>query len=273
MESALSCGICDLCKRGQYNMCSGMVYNGFMTTYQTHPGDLCHRLDPSISMDEGTLVQTLALGCQACLTGSVTPTSNVLIIGACPTAVSAGLCARAMGAKSVVIGGLSGKALEAVSRDFGFDTVTIDESRLFGEVLEAMYCKFHDWPDRVINCSISALTMNLAVMALQPSGICVLAECDSECASFNALDVLMKNIRLIPSFRSANMYPTALQLMKSGRAPMRQLIAGTFPMSHAEEAFCAALKESDEGLGKVIVNCADETGPEARKKPKSFQKS
>lgn len=269
MESALSCGICDLCKRGQYNMCCGMVYNGFLATHQTHPGDLCHRLYPSISMDEGTLVETLALGCQACLTGSVTPTSNVLIIGACPTAVSAGLCAKALGAKRVVIGGPSGKALEAASRDFGFDTVPIEENSLFGEVLEAMYCKFHDWPDRVINCSISALTMNLAVMALQPSGICVLAECGTECASFNALDVLMKNIRLIPSFRSANMYPTALQLMKSGRAPMHKFIAGTFPLSHAEEAFRTAQEESNEGLGKVIVNCADETGLEASQKQKT----
>ncbi|KAH8330336.1 hypothetical protein KR067_001290 [Drosophila pandora] len=269
MESALSCGICDLCKRGQYNMCCGMVYNGFLATHQTHPGDLCHRLYPSISMDEGTLVETLALGCQACLTGNVTPTSNVLIIGACPTAVSAGLCAKALGTKRVVIGGPSGKALEAASRDFGFDTVPIEENSMFGEVLEAMYCKFHDWPDRVINCSISALTMNLAVMALQPCGICVLAECGTECASFNALDVLMKNIRLIPSFRSANMYPTALQLMKSGRAPMHKFIAGTFPLSHAEEAFRTAQEESNEGLGKVIVNCADETGLEASQTQKT----
>ncbi|XP_016960976.1 uncharacterized protein LOC108031777 isoform X2 [Drosophila biarmipes] len=271
MESALSCGICDLCKQGQYNMCSGLVYNGFLSTYQTHPADLCHRLPPSISMEEGALTQTLALGCQACFKGNITPTSNVLILGSCPTAVAAGICANAIGAKRVAIAGCMAPALDVVAKDFGFQAVEFDSNALFGEVLEAIYSKFKDWPDCVINCSISAMTMNLAVMALQPCGVCVLAECDSECASFNALDVLMKNIRLVPSFRSANMYPTAIQLMRSGRAPMHKFIAATYPLSKAEEAFRAAQHESNIGLGKIIVNCADEVDIEENlgRRPKS----
>ncbi|KMZ02506.1 uncharacterized protein LOC6727385 isoform X1 [Drosophila simulans] len=258
MESALSCGICDLCKKGLYNMCSGLVYNGFLSTHQTHPADLCHRLPASISLEAGALTQTLALGCQACFKANVTPTSNVLILGACPTAVAAGICAKAIGAKRVAIAGCMAPALDVVARDFGFQAVEFDSNALFGEVLEAIYSKFRDWPDCVINCSISAMTMNLAVMALQPCGVCVLAECDSECASFNALDVLMKNIRLVPSFRSANMYPTALQLMQSGRAHMQKFITATYPLSKADEAFRAAQHESNIGLGKVIVNCAEE---------------
>ncbi|KAH8278393.1 hypothetical protein KR018_001553, partial [Drosophila ironensis] len=259
MESALSCGICELCKRGQYNLCSSLVYNGFLSSYQTHPADLCHRLDQSITMEEGSLVPTLALGCQACLTANIAPTSNVLVLGASPMGVSAGICAGAIGAKRVILGGRSGPALDAVTQQFGIETVPIDESHLMAEVLENVYCKFQDWPDRIINGSVSSLTMNLAVMALRPCGICVLAECDSECVSFNALDVLMKNIRMLPSFRCANMYSTALQLMRSGQAPMHRFITGTFPMSHAEAAFRLAQEESNQGLGKVIVNCADET--------------
>ncbi|KAI8044261.1 hypothetical protein M5D96_000412 [Drosophila gunungcola] len=258
VESALSCGICELCKQGLYNMCSSLVYNGFLSTYQTHPADLCHRLPPSISMEEGALTQTLALGCQACFKGNITPTSNVLILGSCPTAVAAGICAKAIGAKRVAIAGCMAPALDVVARDFGFQAVEFDSNALFGEVLEAIYSKFQDWPSCVINCSISAMTMNLAVMALQPCGVCVLAECDSECASFNALDVLMKNIRLVPSFRSANMYPTALQLMRSGRAPMHKFITTTYPLSRADEAFRTAQHESNIGLGKIIVNCAEE---------------
>uniref|UniRef100_A0A6P4EIC9 Uncharacterized protein LOC108042500 isoform X2 n=1 Tax=Drosophila rhopaloa TaxID=1041015 RepID=A0A6P4EIC9_DRORH len=264
MESALSCGICELCKQGLYNMCSGLVYNGFLSTFQTHPADLCHRLPPSISMEEGSLTQTLALGCQACFKGNITPTSNVLILGSCPTAVAAGICAKAIGAKRVAIAGCMAPALDVVARDFGFQAVEFDSNALFGEVLEAIYSKFQDWPSCVINCSISAMTMNLAVMALQPCGVCVLAECDSECASFNALDVLMKNIRLVPSFRSANMYPTALQLMRSGRALMHNFITSTYPLSRADEAFRTAQHESNIGLGKIIVNCAEEVDIEEK---------
>jgi len=84
MESALSCGICELCKQGQYNMCSGLVYNGFLSTYQTHPADLCHRLPPSISMEEGALLEPLSVGVHACKRAEVTLGSKVLILGAGP---------------------------------------------------------------------------------------------------------------------------------------------------------------------------------------------
>ncbi|XP_023174772.2 uncharacterized protein LOC111602075 isoform X3 [Drosophila hydei] len=101
IESALSCGICDYCKRGLYNICADLMYNGFLATHQTHPADLCHRLPDSISLEEGTLTQTLAMGCQACFKAEVSPTSNILIIGSSPTAVAAAMCAKAIGAQKV----------------------------------------------------------------------------------------------------------------------------------------------------------------------------
>lgn len=258
MESALSCGICDFCKEGYYNICPELVYNGFLATHQSHPADLCHRLPLSIGMEEGTMVQTLAMGCQACFKANITPTSNVLIIGSTPTTVSAALCAAAIGAKKITIAGTSDSSLQTINQDFGFNTIHFDPNALFGEVLEAIYSKFKEWPNSVINCAITPMTMNLAVMALQPCSVCVLAECESECASFNALDVLMKNIRLIPSFRSANMYPTAIQLMKSGRAPMQKFIAKTYPWCKMDEAFKSAQHESNIGLRKIVVNSTEE---------------
>lgn len=266
MESALSCGICDYCKQGLYNMCAGLVYNGFMATHQVHPADLCHRLPDSISMEEGALTQTLALGCQACFKANISPTSNVLIIGSCPTTVAAAMCATAIGAKQVAIASTMFSTLEMVSKEFGFTHIHFDANALFGEVLETIFCKFRAWPNVVINCAISAMTMNLCVMALQPCGVCVLAECESECASFNALDILMKNIRLIPSFRSTNMFPTALQLMKSGRAPMHKFISSSFTWDKLEDAFCCAQHESNVGLRKVIIT--NKTEKQKRKKSK-----
>ncbi|XP_002056538.3 uncharacterized protein [Drosophila virilis] len=259
MESALSCGVCDYCKRGLYNICADLVYNGFLATHQSHPADLCHRLPDNISMEEGTLTQTLAMGCQACFKANISPTSNVLIIGSTPTAVAAAMCASAIGARKVTIAGTMSSSLEMIRKEFGFNIIHFDTNALFGEVLEAVYSKFQEWPNCAINCAITPMTMNLTVMALQPCGVCVLAECESECASFNALDILMKNIRLIPSFRSANMYPTALQLMKSGRAPMHKFIAKTFSWSMIEDAFKSAQHESNVGLRKIIVNNIEET--------------
>jgi len=39
---------------------------------------------------------------------------------------------------------------------------------------------------------------------------------------------------------------------------MQKFITATYPLSKADEAFRAAQHESNIGLGKVIVNCAEE---------------
>lgn len=205
VESGLSCGICEFCKRGAYNMCMQLIYNGFFMKYQVHPADLCHKIPNGLSMEEAALTQTLALGCQACFKAHITPTSNVLIMGTSPTAVATALCARAIGAKNVLMICTMHAALELIRNTFNLDYLCYDTTIPMGEVLENIFCCYNDWPDVAINCAISEYTMNLGILALKPCGVCVLAECYTEGAAFNAMDVLMKNIRLIPSFRSTNM--------------------------------------------------------------------
>uniref|UniRef100_A0A1B0B3R4 Uncharacterized protein n=1 Tax=Glossina palpalis gambiensis TaxID=67801 RepID=A0A1B0B3R4_9MUSC len=250
MESSLSCGICEFCKRGVYNMCNNIVYNGFLMKYQVHPADLCYKLPDSVGMVEAALTQTLAQGCQAVFKAHITPTTNVLIMGSSAIAVASAFCAQAIGAKNVVFACTMATPLASIHDDFDFDCVCYDVHGDYGEILEGIFCTFQDWPDVVINCAINERTMNIAVMCLRPCGTCVLTECESEGVCFNALDVLMKNIRIIPSFRSKNMFATAIHLIKSGRAPMDKMIAARYQWSHIEQAFAAAQSESNYGYKK-----------------------
>ncbi|XP_037945414.1 uncharacterized protein LOC119677906 isoform X1 [Teleopsis dalmanni] len=258
MESGLSCGICDFCKRGAYNMCAQLLYNGFLTKYQVHPADLCHKIPESVSLEEATLTQTLALGCQACFKTHITPLTRLLIMGSSPTAIAAALCARSMGVHSICVVCNMHKNLEQMRKCFDFDYVYYDCDTSHRQILDAIWAKLNNWPEVVINCSVSEQTMNIAVMALQPCGTCVLAECESECATFNAIDVLMKNLRLVPSFRFTNMFPTALHLMSTGKAQMCCMVRKIFGWNQIQTAFDTAQHEANIGYKKVIVKCSEE---------------
>ncbi|XP_022209827.2 uncharacterized protein LOC111065753 isoform X2 [Drosophila obscura] len=256
-EATITCGFCDLCKEGRYQMCERLWYKGFLGTHQIHHADLCHRLPKNITMEEGSLIQTLAAACAACLKGEILPISNVLIIGSGPTTIAAGLVAKTLNAKQVTIATTMNSTLEMATNQFGLNCVQYDSNGLYSEVLESIYSQGKDWPNLVINFAISEQTMNLAIVALKPCGICVLAECASEVASFNTVDLLMKNIKMRPSFRYANMYPLALQLLSTKLAPLRKLIGNTYPITQVGEAFKEAQHESNTGIKKIIVNCSE----------------
>lgn len=186
-------------------MCSKLIYNSFFTKYQAHPADLCYKLPENLSLIEGTLTQTMAIGCQAVFSANITPSSNVLIMGSGATAVACALCADAIGAKRVVLACRVYAALESIRRTFGFNYVHYNENSNSAEQLESICYALNDWPDVVINCGISDHTMSVALTALKPCGCCILTECDTENVKFNAFDAVMKNICLIPSIRSNNM--------------------------------------------------------------------
>ncbi|XP_034664230.1 uncharacterized protein LOC117898721 [Drosophila subobscura] len=256
-EATITCGFCDLCKEGRYQMCEHLWYKGFLGTHQVHHADLCHRLPENITMEEGSLIPTLAAACAACLKGEILPLSNVLVIGSGASVIAAGLVAKCLNAKQVTLATSMNATREMASTEFGLNCVQFDSGSRYNEVLESIYSQGRGWPNLVINFAISELTMNLAIMALKPCGICVLAECASEVASFNTVDLLMKNIKLRPSFRYANMYPLALQLMSSRLAPLRKLIGKAYAITRVDEAFQEAQRESNTGIRKVIVNCSE----------------
>lgn len=255
MESGLCCGICDVCKQGNYNLCSQLFHNGFFSTHQTHPADLCHKIPTNVSLEDATLTSVLALGLQACYKGKITPTSNVLVMGTSPKACAAALCARALGAQSVAILSPNVYTLESVRILFDFDYIHYydNESNLKEKVVERVCRVLKDRPDVVINCAISEATMHMAVNLLKPGGTCVLAECDNEYSSFNALDMLMKSISLITSFRSANMFPAALNLLKSGKTPIGELVSRVYTWDQIKWAFHWAQYEANMGNRKVVV--------------------
>ncbi|XP_034132011.1 uncharacterized protein LOC117586193 isoform X1 [Drosophila guanche] len=260
-EATITCGFCDLCKEGRYQMCEHLWYKGFLGTHQVHHADLCHRLPDNITMEEGSLIPTLAAACAACLKGEILPLSKVLVIGSGPSVIAAGLVAKCLNAKQVTLATSMNATRKMASTEFGLNCVHFDSGSRYNEVLESIYSQGRGWPNLVINFAISELTMNLAIMALKPCGVCVLAECASEVASFNTVDLLMKNIKMRPSFRYANMYPLALQLMSTRLAPLRKLIGKTYPITKVDEAFQEAQRESNTGIRRVIVNCsASDTG-------------
>ncbi|XP_055854880.1 uncharacterized protein LOC129918400 [Episyrphus balteatus] len=257
LESGVPCFHCDLCKMGRYNICNNLSFKGFLKNHCSHPASFCHKICPAIPLEQAALVPQLALGCNACYQAGIKPNSNVVIIGSCAMTVCAAICALSMGAENVcVICGMPETRVLVeqyiTQKVDSFDANTIEKG-----IVRTILSTLGTFPDIVINCSVCTRTMNAAIIALKPTGVCVVAGFLSECASFNIMDALMKEIQIIPSFRSKNMFPIAINLLESGRAPLDCLIANCefCKWNELEGAFKLALSEGNNGPRKAIVKC------------------
>jgi D-xylulose reductase len=76
--------------------------------YYTLPANLAHPLPESISFDEGAMIEPLAVGVHSVGTlANVRPGQVVAVFGAGPVGLLAAAVAKALGAKRVIVVGLS----------------------------------------------------------------------------------------------------------------------------------------------------------------------
>lgn len=109
IEPGVPCRTCDYCKVGRYNLCPEMSFcatppvHGNLARRYLHAADFCFRLPASVSLEEGALMEPLAVGVHACARAGVGLGASVLVCGAGPIGLVNLLTAKAMGAAKVVV--------------------------------------------------------------------------------------------------------------------------------------------------------------------------
>ena len=128
IEPGVACRMCDYCKNGKYNLCPEMKfcatppYHGNLCRYYAQDADFCFKLPDNVSLEEGALMEPLAVGVHACRRAGVCIGKKVLICGAGPIGLVNLLTAKAMGASEVVITDITDNRLE-VAKSMGADHV------------------------------------------------------------------------------------------------------------------------------------------------------
>lgn len=204
IEPAVPCGNCIKCLTGLYNVCPNIEFKGALAKYCIHPAKFCHKLPDAVSLDDASLLNTLATGYQACVKAEISAKSNIFIIGSCPLALATVMCSRAMGAEKIMIA----SAIHANTRlaeDIGGadKVINLSEERSEKQVFDEIISNMPNI-DVVIDCSGCSQSINVAIKALKTQGRCILAGCQSEQARLNIFETQLKEIMLIPSLWSCN---------------------------------------------------------------------
>lgn len=109
LEPGKTCGKCELCKVGKYNLCPEVEffatppYHGVLSNYVVHPENMCFKLPENVSNMEGALVEPLAVGLHATEQGGVKLGDTVVIYGSGCIGLVTLLASKARGASKVIV--------------------------------------------------------------------------------------------------------------------------------------------------------------------------
>uniref|UniRef100_A0A2N9FVL1 Enoyl reductase (ER) domain-containing protein n=1 Tax=Fagus sylvatica TaxID=28930 RepID=A0A2N9FVL1_FAGSY len=241
LEPGISCRQCNLCKDGRYNLCPEMKFfgspptNGSLANKVVHPAYLCFKLPDNVSLEEGAMCEPLSVGVHACRRASISPETNVLILGAGPIGLVVLLAARAFGAPRIVIVDVDDCRL-SIAKNLGADeTIQVSTNiQDVGEEVVKIQSAMGSGIDVSFDCVGFDKTMSTALNATRPGGkVCLIGLARSE-TTVPLTPAAVREVDVIGIFRYRNTWPLCIEFLKTGKIDVKPLITHRFGFSQQE---------------------------------------
>jgi len=229
-----SCGKCDHCRAGAVQWCQtfGLQGGGYAEYAVARPNQ-CVPLGADVSMDDGAIVEPLAVALHGIRRSGLTQGDKVLVIGAGPIGLAVAFWARRLGAARVVVQDIHdfqrNRALE-----MGADNFVADPSDPVGSAKRALGGK----ADIVFECVGAPGLIAQAVDQLRPQGTILLLGLCTVSDTFNSFAMLSKEVGLVTSaFFTVPEYEASLRVLDQGAVEPRLLVSDTIKIEELPDMF------------------------------------
>lgn len=118
LEPGKTCGHCEYCKEGKYNLCPDVVFfatppvDGVFQEYVAHEAALCFKLPDNVDTMEGALIEPLAVGFHAANQGGAHAGQTAVVFGAGCIGLVSMMALKAEGVSKVYVVDIMQKRLD-----------------------------------------------------------------------------------------------------------------------------------------------------------------
>lgn len=256
MEPGKTCGTCEFCKQGKYNLCKDVIFfatppvDGVFQEYVAHEAGLCFKLPDNVSTMEGALIEPLAVGMHAANQGGAHLGQTAVVTGAGCIGLVTLLSLKAMGVSKVIVVDIMEKRLQK-ALELGADAVINGkEEDTVARIMELTDGKGFDLG---IETAGSQITAAQQIRVAKKGAIIVFvgysASGEMTLPIGMALD---KELTFKTVFRYRNIYPMAIDAVTSGKIAIQDIVTDYFELDNIQEALNACVENKAEIVKGVI---------------------
>ncbi len=244
-----SCGECVHCLAGDLAMCSSMmVGGGGYGQYSLVREHQCVRMPEGVSIEDGALVEPMAVGLRAVNLANMHSGARVLVVGAGPIGLAVTYWARRMGAGRIAVTASSNRR-EGLAMEMGASNFVMPGENPSEDINRAL----GGAPEIVFECVGKVGMVQKCIEYVAPRGNVVVVGLCTHPDTFNPFLFVSKECRLQPSaFYTTRDFHTTLDLFESGDVAAHSMITDTVTIDQTPEAF-EALKQRTTQC-KVLID-------------------
>ncbi len=256
IEPGYTCRRCEFCRSGQYNLCPDVTFlaappvDGAFCEYLAWPSDFLFRLPDSISLDEGAMIEPMAVGMHAAARAGVAAGDEVVVLGSGPIGLTTLQAAALHGATRVIASDLVAPRLEAAGTLGATDV--IDASEVDAE--EAiMTLTGGRGVDVAFECAGAVPTLQMAMRVAVRGGTVQLVGMPAEQQpEVPIYEIINRELNVLGSFRYRGCYPPSIAGVAAGRLNVAALVTHHFELDDVPEAMRFVHDHKDEVIKAVV---------------------
>ncbi len=256
LQPQVYCGTCYPCTHGAYHICDNLKVMGFQTTgaaseFFAVPASKVLKLGPAISLDQGAMVEPLAVAVHALGRSTGVAGKKVLVLGAGPIGNLVAQTALASGAAEVMITDLSDYRLQ-MARECGIQSgVNPAKTDLAAEVTRRFG---RDKADLILECVGAQATIAQAVSVARKGTDIIVVGVFGEKPVVDLGTVQDRELRLAGTlmYREPD-WRRAIELIGRGKVALDPLITDHFPFAEYKKAYEHIEAHRDRAVKVMIV--------------------
>lgn len=261
MEPGKTCGHCEFCRTGRYNLCPDVQffatppYDGVFQEYVAYDASMCFRLPDNVSLREGALIEPLAVGFHAANQGGAHIGQKAVVFGSGCIGLMCLLALKAEGVTEVYVVDVIDKRLEKAMELGAAGVINSSKEDAVERIMELAGGY---GVDLAIDTAGADVTINQGIRMVKPGGtiVCV-GYSRSGKVTLDMSVALNKEITFRTVFRYRHIYPMAIAAVSSGLINLRNVVTDTFTLDEIQEAMMKSVNDK-VNIVKAVIEVAGE---------------
>ncbi len=256
LEPGKTCGHCEYCREGKYNLCPDVVFfatppvDGVFQEYVAHEAALCFKLPENVDTLEGALIEPLAVGFHAANQGGAHAGQTAVVFGAGCIGLVSMMALKAEGVSRVYVVDIMQKRLDK-AMELGatgvINSMKTDVQEEIGRLTEGKGV------DLVIETAGMEVTTRQAIHITKKGATIVLVGYSKTGEMTLPLSLALdKELTFKTVFHYRHIYPMAIEAVASGKVNLKGIVSNIFNFDDIQAAMDKSVSDKANIVKSVV---------------------
>lgn len=256
LEPGKTCGHCEFCKEGKYNLCPDVVFfatppvDGVFQEYVAHEAALCFKLPDNVDTMEGALIEPLAVGFHAANQGGAHAGQTAVVFGAGCIGLVSMMALKAEGVSKVYVVDIMQKRLDKAMELGATEVINSMDTDVMAEIARLTEGK---GADLIIETAGMEITTRQAIHIAKKGAAIVLVGYSKTGEMILPLSLALdKELTFKTVFRYRHIYPMAIEAVASGKVNLKGIVSNVFDFHDIQNAMDNSISDKANIVKSVV---------------------